>query len=155
MQQGGVIMWNWGMHCNRPGCVTEHVQEMFSTFVQWMKTEMAFYDWDIVWRETEPQHFNTTGGIYVPTGVSRVGTACVNQAVLDNFRNEEASAAIVQNVGYPIPVISLFDMLSSRAGFHSDTSGDCTHYVYTPWRFGLTWTGLLWSLTELWKMKAA
>jgi hypothetical protein len=48
-----------------------------------------------------------------------------------------------------VPIVRIFNALKPKWDFHSDNSGDCTHYCYTPWRFHLTWDGMLKGLQSL------
>jgi hypothetical protein len=150
-QQGGVMVWNWGVHCNQRGCVTRFMHKVFQRHLRFLAQTKYDRRWRIVWRETEPQHFDTPGGVYPTRG--RMSLDCVKTptALLDNFRNDEADAVLNTTLRYTfrIPVVRLWKALAPRADWHVPGVGDCTHYAYTPWRFYITWDGMYRSLKQM------
>lgn len=136
LQQGGIAVWNWGAHCNEKGCVEQMVNTLFLDFYHRAKDR----GWSVLWRQTEPQHFDSVNGLY-RRGLGNPNQHCVPVEHPDNFRNQEAEAAL-SRLG-DIPVVRIFYALIPRWDFHSTTSGDCTHYLYTPWRFHVTWDGMV------------
>jgi hypothetical protein len=48
-----------------------------------------------------------------------------------------------------IPLIPVMDVLASRWDLHTDELYDCTHYVYTPWRFPIVWDRIIKAMDSL------
>lgn len=149
---GGVLVFNPnGVHCNEHGCIRQaisssllHALRHFQTTPSVSSTE-AFRDkseWLVTVRETEPQHFNHRGGLFVPgrnnTCTKPNGTSDDLRQRLSNWRNEELVEALN---GTNVPIIPLFDALAPLWQLH--WGPDCTHYCYTPWRLDITWNGLV------------
>jgi hypothetical protein len=138
LEAGGVILWNWGVHCNDvDNCIAEWMDKYLDPFLKLMETHKK---WSVLWRETEPQHFHTVDGLFQP-GRHRSGQPCNshmsaiggNNETLSNFRNNHAAAWLSsQNLTTRVPVVPIFHALQPKWDFHSDHSGDCTHYCYTP-----------------------
>lgn len=149
-QLGGVMIINHGVHCNEPGCVTTKLNDIFTDQVLAM-TEQG---WHILWRETEHQHFATPNG-YHGRNVSKKECRALGTADGD-YRNEEAEEflselALTTNKTVPIvPIAKASEPLHFMHAYDSERKTfDCTHYVYSPWRFELTWDGILQGLKRL------
>jgi hypothetical protein len=145
--QGGVAIWSWGAHCHQQGCITAAMHTHFAPFVQAHAAH-----WKIQWREMEPQHFRATDYTWHTILDRRAPRYCVphkpQSTPYNTYENAEAAAFLTafnhnnsqHNASIPlIPYIPLMDAMAPRWDFHSDTPGDCTHYVYTPWRFLVLW----------------
>lgn len=147
-QLGGVVVLNQGVHCQKPGCVTDTLKKLIE---ERQVLSMMDQGWHILWRETEHQHFKTSNGYY-NKGKSRY--ACVAIANPNNdYRNVEANKflsnlTLAKNV--TIPVIPLAKASEPLYFMHAydkvKKTFDCTHYVYSPWRFEVTWNGMLQAL---------
>jgi hypothetical protein len=149
LESGGVALWNWGMHCNEHGnCIAEWMDKYLSSF---LKLVEGHKKWSVLWRETEPQHFHTDNGLFRPG--MRINKKPCRMPVsenLSNFRNTDAAVWLSsKNWTTRVPIVPIFNALKPKWDFHSDNSGDCTHYCYTPWRFHLTWDGMLKGLQSL------
>ncbi|KAL3798557.1 hypothetical protein HJC23_011861 [Cyclotella cryptica] len=148
VKQGGLMIINQGVHCNIPGCVSETLGNLLTEEFLSMAEENQ---WKVLYRETERQHFATPNG-YHKVGVS-MNKCCAIQEEESDFRNDEARE-FLQNLTFKwttkkkrIPIISLGRAtipLYFMHGFDIERQTyDCTHYVYSPWRFELTWDGIL------------
>ncbi|KAL7521312.1 hypothetical protein ACHAWX_005986 [Stephanocyclus meneghinianus] len=157
IKQGGLMIINQGVHCNIPGCVSETMRKLFTEEFLSMAEENQ---WKIFYRETERQHFATPNG-YHKVGVS-MNKCCAIQQEESDFRNKEARE-FLQNLTFKsgtknksIPIIPLGRAtipLYFMHGFDTERKTyDCTHYVYCPWRFELTWDGILRGLKVLMNM---
>jgi hypothetical protein len=113
---------------------------------------MAQQGWHILWRETEHQHFSTPNG-YFKEGESR-NRCCAIANSSNNYLNEEANKflsnlTLTNNMTIPvIPLAKASEPLYFMHLYHDRTKKtfDCTHYVYSPWRFEVTWDGMLQAL---------
>jgi hypothetical protein len=47
-----------------------------------------------------------------------------------------------------IPIIPVMHAMASQYTWHVGEMGDCTHYVYTPWRFHIVWDGIVKALLD-------
>jgi hypothetical protein len=149
LESGGVALWNWGMHCNEHGnCIAEWMDKYLSSFLNLVESHKK---WSVLWRETEPQHFHTDNGLFRP-GMLIQKKPCHMPlgGNLSTFRNTDAALWLSRNNSTTrVPIVPIFNALKPKWDFHSDNSGDCTHYCYTPWRFHLTWDGMLKGLQSL------
>ena len=145
LRLGGVLVLNQGVHCNKRGCVTEIMKKLVEKRHVLSMTE---HGWHILWRETEHQHFNTSNGYFKKGSKEHECRAIANPN--NDYRNEEANnflsdLSLTKNI--TIPVIPLAKASEALHFMHAyDTARnwwDCTHYVYSPWKFYLTWDGML------------
>lgn len=134
IKEGGIMVWNIGVHCDDPACLGNKLERHFLSAYE--KREDLYSNWDIMWRETEPQHFDSEGGGYR----NRRSQQCRSGKV-DNWRNKFVEGWL-QKHATNVPIVRIFDALEPLWEFHYG-SGDCTHYCYSPWRFHLTWDGML------------
>jgi hypothetical protein len=132
----GIMLWNIGVHCHDEACLREQMNETLIPLYQ----SGALRDWTFLWKETEPQHFNNIGGEWKKEGEKVCGPVHVN-----NWRNEVARDVLAP---YDIPIVPIFDALEPLWEFHYGGE-DCTHYCYSPWRFDLTWNGMVKALQSL------
>lgn len=141
-KNGFVMMYNWGVHCNdkETPCLRPMLEETFIPLL----TNPKFDHWTILFREHEPQHFSTPGGLFIKGQGWRCSRATVKA---DNWRNEEVVQILKDhNLTSKVPIIPLFDALEPLTSMH--VVGDCTHYCYNPFRFEVTWDGLLNALKQ-------
>ena len=123
-----VAIFNFGMHSHyNATTITIEVGE-------WLQTVQALSPRPhIIWRETSPQHFETTGGLYnsaplTTTQGVHIAGSCVTDDNVDNPFNV-ASNPLVERAG--LPVLRIFgvshnaDHVSSLGDHHKT---DCTHF---------------------------
>ena len=136
--ESGVIVYNWGVWANSRDEMREHLSSHFANFYTRTDPNQFIF----TWREHEPQHFDTAGGVYK----DGVGGQCKDLDCYDNFRNVEVGEYF-ERTGLleKIPIVRIFDALIPLHEFHY--AGDCTHYCYSPWRFDVTWHGIAYSLS--------
>ncbi|KAL3775280.1 hypothetical protein ACHAWO_013086 [Cyclotella atomus] len=160
-QKGGVMIWNHGVHCNeRTICIGQELNSSLAAYVAAQKQQLETNSnltnpWHILYREAEHQHFPTATGYYVKgwqNAAPKSGSVCTPIQRLDDWRNSEAQDFLDQlyaitNVS--VPIISLSNATEPLHFMHSTSMKDCTHYCYSPWRFKLTWEGMLKGLQEL------
>ena len=151
---------NHGVHCSKRNCVMSKLQDRLT--LQFLNNAKS-NGWEVLYRETERQHFTSTNGYYKwpHTGEKGcrplVGDNDDNRTKYgDDYRNIEArqflfDLQIQHNI--VIPIIPIADATRSLHYMHAcigDTNkSDCTHYAFTPWRFYHTWDGLLKGLLTL------
>ena len=157
--RGGVMVVNHGVHCSEPGCVTTVLKTFFTDKnVLSMREQQANNNtrgnWKILYRETERQHFATSNG-YHEMGATKKKCRALKK-VSGDYRNEEAKIflhklALTTNKTIPIiPLAKASEPLHFMHAFDSERKKfDCTHYVYSPWRFKLTWDGIIRGLKRL------
>ena len=143
---GGIIVFNWGVHCNEEndGCIHSKLR---STILPMVKGEDGtnYKQWRFLSRETEPQHFDTIDGSYKP-GEHRSQNCVPISGKVNNWRNQQVASILLNNgVSKEIQTIPLFDTLVPLWQLHHQ--GDCTHYCYNPFRFDVTWNGMLKALS--------
>jgi len=134
----GIMLWNWGVHCNdrHDGCVSHVMKNSLLRFVK----DPRFSQWKMMWRETEPQHFNSPDGQYQPDAPLE----CAAVSRPDPWRNHEAKQFLARHgLEKRVAWVPIFDRLAIPFvhTFHYPT--DCTHYCYAPWRLHLTWDGMV------------
>ena len=137
----GLMIWNWGVWCNNPGelCIANVMNQTLLPAVQ----DPRFSDWHQMWRETEPQHFNTPDGSFSPL----IPNHCIPSWHPETWRNAEAKQFLQNNnLQTTVSWIPIAEPLTSRWQFHYPT--DCTHYCYTPWRLHITWDGIVQALRD-------
>jgi len=137
VSEGGMAVASQGAHClmNRTRCVQDWYQQVFLKATE----DPTFENWTFAFREVEPSHFSNPGGQY--DGPNKT---CGKVDNIWNWRNEAAVQVLKKHYidGDP-PVIPLYGALSPLHYFHFDKSKDCQHYCYSPWRFQLTWEGMV------------
>jgi hypothetical protein len=148
-QLGGVAVVNQGVHCNEPGCVTDTLRMLVGEEGPLIK--MREQGWHILWRETEHQHFDTPNGYHQGKSRSHKCRAISNNS--NDYRNKEANlflSNLTLTKNTTIPVIHLAKATEPLHFMHAYDEEkkvfDCTHYVYSPWRFEVTWNGILQAL---------
>ena len=145
-EAGGLIIFNWGVHCNvrNVSCISGVLS---SSILPMLKGENSndFRQWNFLFRETEPQHFEAPGGLFISPNPNP--QSCSGRKV-DNWRNEEAHMFLsAHNLTQQIPTIAIFDALAPLTQLHRPP--DCTHYCYSPSRLDITWDGLMEALPKL------
>jgi hypothetical protein len=152
-QNGFVAVFSWGVHCNGSGihnetagkeCLQKKLDEFFLPYV----SKSIYNHWTFLFREHEPQHFNTKGGLFESGQMNAHKAQCVDtNGKAKNWRNEETARIISKhNKNHPtkkVYTIPLFDALEPLWQNHNSQLRDCTHYCYNPFRFDVTWDGML------------
>mmetsp|Transcript_13802 Transcript_13802/g.18016 ORF Transcript_13802/g.18016 Transcript_13802/m.18016 type:complete len:449 (+) Transcript_13802:151-1497(+) len=145
-EKGGIVVWNWGVHCNGGGtkdCMRRALEDGLLPFVKDANAS-KYKRWRFLFREHEPQHFESKGGTYNRGEEQKCGPIVKGKA--DNRRNEFAATFLSEhNLTRKVPIIPLFDALLPLWQIHHPP--DCTHYCYSPWRFDVTWDGILSALS--------
>jgi len=136
---GGIVVASYGANCgkNRTTCVEGWYRDTFLKAV----VDPALKKWAFAFREIEPPHFSNPGGQY--EGPNKTCTSVPVNQIWD-WRNKAAIKALgtYYSAGN-LPVIPLFQALAPLHFFHNSESEDCQHYCYSPWRFQLTWEGMV------------
>lgn len=139
---GGLVIVNRGVHCTVPGCVTKHLRE----FAESMMPTLGRHGWKTIFRETEHQHFATSTGYYKEGVANLTSRPCRPIANNSDYRTKELHE-FVRRLDEATPIIALEEAtrpLHYMHGFDVERSTyDCTHYIFTPWRFKPTWGGIL------------
>ena len=163
------MIWNRGVHCNdRNICIGENLNSSLGAYIAAQKQEVEANNstrnpWHILYREAEHQHFPTPTGYYKPMNgwqkwfnskwrKSKSANVCVPMQRVDDWRNSEARDFLHQlhaTTNVSVPVISLAKATEPLHFMHPTSNEDCTHYCYSPWRFKLTWDGMLKGLQNL------
>jgi len=142
---GGVVVFSWGAHCNDPGCVRSFLAENLLPFVRGSHINNIYPHWKFLYRESEPQHFDTPGGNFVK-GLRR-GQCVPTRGTGNNWRNEEAAGLLTEyNLTKRVPIVRIWHALEPLWQLHDNQyskNADCTHYCYSPWRFDVTWDGMM------------
>lgn len=146
--EAGVIVFSYGVHSNTRERFALLMETKFMQFYRGFTSSNRIYHpsrYLFMWREHEPQHFDTVGGTY--QGIHTTTCVDAGEQSYDNFRNEEVWKFFEENdlLG-KVPIIKAFDAQKPLAMFHYDR--DCTHYCYSPWRFDLTWHGVALGLQQ-------
>ncbi len=152
---GFIVVYNWSIHCNtKNDCIRPMIEDTLIPYVNeityknfWQRQKFA--NWVFLYREHEPQHFSTPGGLY--DNSTEFGTwrkRCTRALVKpDNWRNEEVRQIFHHfDVFHRVPIIPIFHALEPLSWMHSPP--DCTHYCYSPNRFEVTWDGIIHALKE-------
>jgi len=141
----GLMLWNWGAHCNKPGvgCIDHVLNQALLPVTQ----HAGFRNWKMMFRETEPQHFDNPTGLYQIERPFEL--QCGNVDHPSPWRNIEAHQFLIRNeLLRRVAWVPLFDrLLPFTYTFHYPA--DCTHYCYSPWRLELTWDGVVHGLRYL------
>ena len=139
----GLVVFNWGVHCNdnQSGCITSMLSsEILPLVSEFGDAEHA--KWRFLFRETEPQHFKTDDGNFDGGHVCAPAKSSENKVESSNWRNKEAERFLsTRNLTGRIKTVRLHDALVPLWQLHHPM--DCTHYCYDPYRFDVTWDGLL------------
>jgi len=151
---GGVIVYNEGVHCNEPN--TNCISDLLSKFLlPMMKGEVAerYSGWRFLFRESEPQHFNTVGGGFEKALMEdfKLGKKklCGPTEGKDStsWRNKEAMEFLLsQGLASRIKIVPIHSQLVPLWQIHHEK--DCTHYCYNPYKFDVTWDGMLKALSS-------
>ncbi len=148
---GGLVIFNWGVHCNSKHDIETCMSETLGPVLELAKDDAVTQRWTFIYRETEPQHFNTPGGVWDVELAKKNQTLfrqCSQfQGRADNFRNEFAVQLFEQH-NLSLATIPIFSALESFTKLHYDGE-DCTHYIYNPIRLQITWEGLYNVLTTI------
>lgn len=134
-----VAVYNWGVHCNdyNTSCLLENAKNILIPLLN----DPQFKHWTFLFREHEPQHFKAKGGLYQGDKI------CAKiDGSADNWRNEEFVRILASyNLTKEVPIVPIFDALVPLFQLHVN-GADCTHYAYDPYRFDVTWDGMLQAL---------
>jgi hypothetical protein len=139
--EAGVIVFNWAVHCKDETSMEHFMSENFLPYVnKYPELPQQQQRYFLMWREHEPQHFDSPDGLYEHR--SKSGACWGNITQFDNFRNEVAERFIQNHteISSRVHIIRMFDALTPLHMFHH--RHDCTHYCYSPWRFDVTWHGI-------------
>lgn len=139
---GGLLVFNWGNHCNGPRakCVEKRLTDMILPMVAGERAAQ-FQRWRFLYKETEPQHWPTIDGQYI-SGAHQSLQKCAPTKSPDDWRNKEAQSFLKKNnLTERIPTIKVHDTLLPLWQLHA--KGDCTHYCYSPSRLDVTWDAML------------
>jgi len=148
---GGIIVFNLGVHCNEPNtnCIGGGLNGFLLPIVKG-ETAKKYLSWRVLFRETEPQHFNTPGGAFDMAIFQKGHTVCgpmISSESDTRWRNQEAADYLQsQNLTSRVKTITIYDQLVPLHQLHHFK--DCTHYCYDPYRFDVTWDGMLQALTS-------
>ena len=146
----GLFVFNWGVHCNTrgDGCIGEMLSDMILPLVTGPNAPTLLANWRFLFRETEPQHFNTADGNYEHSRRNTTNLPCspIDPATIEsganNWRNREVRRFLTDHgLEDTIGTVRLYDRLVPLFQLHHP--GDCTHYCYDPYRLDVTWDGLL------------
>ena len=146
---GGLVIFNWGARCKTKHDIETCMSQELIPYLELAKDDAVTQRWTFIYRETEPQHFNIPGGLYLAQ-LKRDKTffQCSRfQGRADNFRNEFALQFFQQH-NLSLATIPIFSALEPLTHLHVDGE-DCTHYCYNPMRFWVTWEGLYNVLTTI------
>ena len=145
LELGGIVIFNWGVHCNADdGCIDNVLSPLLQS-----AADQKYPHWRFMFRESEPQHFATPGGLYHKDHAVPEDHTCANfRGRIDNWRNIKVVKMIEDwDMKEQIPVLPISSALEPLISLHYDGPslplGDCTHYVYNPHRLGVTWDALL------------
>jgi hypothetical protein len=106
-----------------------------------------------MYREHEPQHFYKPGGIWNWRRNAMECNTNITRDMYDNYRNEEAEVYLRSAFGAnDVPIVRLFDALKPLGKLHYGLP-DCTHYCYSPWRFHVTWHGMIIGIRKFFHVK--
>ncbi|CAJ1965935.1 unnamed protein product [Cylindrotheca closterium] len=135
-ESSGIMVWSDGVHRNKPGEIREFMKENFVDMVRSM--QVHFPNWQVLFLEHEPQHFKTSDGNW-----QKKVTMCHSLTVTNtsNWRNQEA-AQTIEEENLPVRIVPLYAQMLPLWDLHIG-KGDCTHYCYMPWRFDVTWHGII------------
>jgi hypothetical protein len=155
----GLMLYNWGVHCNDVVCLNEYFKETTSHLVDVQKKGFTLF-----WKEHEAQHFTTLdhSGLFGTTLVSNNCSAIHNYSQ-SNWRNNVARlffhnhslpyltnnhsttwnqtvAASNLELAY-VPIVPYFN---DTYPWHwmKLYSGDCTHFCFVPGRFSILWENI-------------
>lgn len=156
-QHGGVMIWNYGVDCNKRGvgCISKTMNQSIAAFMQRTVTTTKQRRWYSLWRETERQHYAASNGYHSMARRKMPCQPLVEQHDEDDWRNEEAKTFLDhlgRSMNQTIPIIPLAkasESLYFMHGMDKEDTYDCTHYCYSPWRFHMTWDGILKGLKQL------
>ena len=140
-ENGGLIIFNWGVHCNskKENCI---INALTSSILPMLRGDKStqYSQWKFLYRETEPQHFSGPGGLYHSDSFGKKASCYADE--VDNWRNEEVQDFMsLHNLTHDIPTIEIFRPLSTLYQLHHPP--DCTHYCYNPLRLDVTWDSML------------
>jgi len=139
MNEAGPVIYSWGVHGNSREDVSEWMVNKFQPlYDDFQNTIYQPSRYAFMWREHEPQHFSSEGGVY-DGGLTKCQPPSGD--VYNNYRNEMIVEYLRDNgLIHTIPILKTYDALKPLHMFHFEK--DCTHYCYSPWRYDLTWHGI-------------
>jgi hypothetical protein len=139
----GLLIVNWGAHCNNEACMTKKMAlietEMKNLTLPYSSDTMPY---TFVWRESEPQHFDSADGNF-RSALRSCAPFNDTKHKGNNFRNEVAEKYIRTHdlLGTGIHqfrgIARIYDAMKPMWKLHH--AGDCTHYCFSPWRFEVSW----------------
>lgn len=179
-RRGGVMIVNHGAHCKEEGCVTSRLGEIFTPrfldmaerhrwTLMYRETERQHFDtpngyyanYKVTRRGCRPiadanrRAKENNDRDSSSTQESGNGIATTDE---DDYKNVEAQTFFQDlklQTNRSVPIIPLAAATKPLHYMHSydieRDAHDCTHYVYTPWRFPLTWDGMLRGLRQVQK----
>jgi len=143
--EGGLFVFNHGVHCNNEGCLISYLRSHILPLVAGENATLS-KKWTFMYRETEPQHFDTSGGNFNPGHHKSNECIPIEEGKVNNWRNEKVESFLHNNgLKQQIQTIKLHNDLLPLAQLHH--GGDCTHYCYNPFRLDVTWNGMFQALS--------
>ncbi len=144
--EGGLFVFNHGVHCNNEGCLVSYLKSHVLPLVAGKNAAIS-KKWTFMYRETEPQHFDVSDGNYNPSHHKSNKCTPIEEDKVNNWRNEEVESFLRNNgLKQQIQTINLYNDLLPLTQLHHD--GDCTHYCYNPFRLDVTWNGMFQALSS-------
>lgn len=139
---GGILIFNWGVHCNfDDGCLEATLAPLLRD-----AADDAYQHWRFMFRETEPQHFATQGGLFLQGEMKPHHRNCSDfRGRINTWRNIKV-VKMIEDLGLTekVTILPISSALESLTKLHH--GADCTHYCYDPHRLDVTWDALLTAL---------
>lgn len=142
VELGGILVFNRGVHCNSDdGCLEAQLSPLLSD-----AADDAYQHWRFMFRETEPQHFATQGGLFLQGKMQPHHHICSDfRGRINTWRNIKVIKMIEdRGLTEKVNILPISSALESLTNLHYGT--DCTHYCYDPHRLDVTWDALLTAL---------
>lgn len=129
-----LLLVNYGTHSNDK----EHLVSTYLKMVQTLKVLLNQPNYKVLWKEIEPQHFQSSNG-YFNTKLKNL--SCLNTIQkYDNWKTTILEDLIASNKFPSLPIIYIYNDTLPFSFLHQQP--DCTHYCYLPYRFTLLWNKL-------------
>ena len=133
-----VIIVNCGVIANSPSAYTTMLAQVRTFLLQLQK----FTNATVLWQETLPQHFDcgSAAGLYSHTCS---GKKCgpIMDKNSSNWRNHHFDKWLQQEpaIKRQLHIVPAFDSFFDRHDLHLQGSGDCTHFLYSPFQWQHVW----------------
>lgn len=129
-----LLLVNYDAHSNDK----EHLTIRYLKMVKTLKALINHSNYKTIWKEIEPQHFQSSNGYFNTNLMNLTCTDTIQK--FDNWKTTILEDLISSKRFPSLPIVYVYNDTLPFSFLHQQP--DCTHYCYLPYRFTLLWNKL-------------